>query len=54
MSKDNINKFLGKNILVKPILVVTNDKDIFAKYFNVSLDYLYNLSLIKKENKNYN
>ena len=34
MSKDNINKFLGKNILVKPILVVTNDKDIFTKYFN--------------------
>ena len=34
MSKDNINKFLEKNILVKPILVVTNDKDIFTKYFN--------------------
>ena len=34
MSKDNINKFLEKNILVKPILIVTNDKDIFTKYFN--------------------
>ena len=34
MSKDNINKFLEKDILVTPTLIVTNDKEIFSKYFN--------------------
>lgn len=35
-------------------IIPLNKLILFAKYFNVSLDYLYNLSLIKKENKNYN
>ena len=35
-------------------IIPLNKLILFAKYFNVSLDYLCNLSLIKKENKNYN
>lgn len=35
-------------------IIRLNKLILFAKYFNVSLDYLCNLSLIKKENKNYN
>lgn len=35
-------------------IIPLNKLILFAKYFNVSLDYLCNLSLIKKESKNYN
>lgn len=35
-------------------IIPLNKLILFTKYFNVSLDYLCNLSLIKKENKNYN
>lgn len=35
-------------------IIPLNKLILFSKYFNVSLDYLCNLSLIKKENKNYN
>lgn len=49
MSDDEINKFLAKNLLIEPILKVTNKEEIFSKYFtNLNIN---NQIDILKENK---
>lgn len=51
MEDDDINKFLSKGLLIKPILRYTNKKDIFLKYFE-SLSIEDKIDILKC-NKNY-